>query len=110
MSPAKSQAEITLTGIPASPGVAVGPVYVMPRGFAAPEVYEIDPAQVPAEQERFAQAIELTKRQLEELQSRLENMAGGEPASIFEVHTMLLTDPASVTRVRHGIATLPHTA
>jgi phosphotransferase system enzyme I (PtsI) len=104
MSSATPHSEIIFTGIPASPGVAVGPVYAVPRGFAAPEVYEIDPAQVPAEQERFVQALEQTQRQLEDLQQRLENMAGGEPAAIFEIHTMLLTDPAVVKRVRDGIA------
>ena len=53
--------EIILHGIPASPGIAIGPLHVMARGFSAPEVYEIAPEDVPHEQERFREALEVTK-------------------------------------------------
>ena len=38
--------EITYTGIPASPGIAVGPIHVIARGFSAPEIYEISEADI----------------------------------------------------------------
>jgi phosphotransferase system enzyme I (PtsI) len=93
------QSEVVYEGIPASPGIAIGAVHAVPRGFAAPEVYEIEPDQVPHEQERFAAALEMTKRQLQELQRRLENLAGTEPGDIFDAHIMLLEDPAVLKRV-----------
>ena len=96
-------AEVVYQGIPASPGIAIGPVHAVPRGFAAPEVYEIETAQVPHEQERFRAALEMTKRQLQELQRRLESLAGSEPGDIFEAHIMLLEDPAVVKRVISAI-------
>ncbi len=99
------QPEVIYQGIPASPGVAIGPVHAVPRGFAAPEVYEIEADQVPHEQERFSQALEMTKRQLQELQRRLESLAGSEPGDIFEAHIMLLEDPAVVKRVASAIET-----
>ncbi len=91
-------------GIPASPGIAIAPVHVVARGFKAPEVYEIEEADVPREQERFKDAIELTKRQLIELQGRLEDLAGDNEAGIFEAHVMILEDRSVVDRVHNAIA------
>jgi len=96
--------EIILHGIPASPGIAIGPLHVMARGFSAPEVYEIAPEDVPHEQERFREALEVTKRQLFELQQRLEALAGGNESEIFEAHQMLLEDRSVVDRVDEAIA------
>ena len=62
------ESEVIYEGIPASPGIAIAPVHVVARGFSAPEVYEIDELDVEPEQERFRKAVEITKRQLKELQ------------------------------------------
>ena len=35
-------AEVIYQGIPASPGISIGLLHVMARGFSAPEVYEIE--------------------------------------------------------------------
>lgn len=100
------RAEITYLGIPASPGIAIGPVHAVPRGFSAPDVYEVGEAQAVHEQERFRHAVERTKRQLIELQNRLETIAGEDPGSgIFEAHVMMLEDPALLKRVEEAIAT-----
>jgi len=96
--------EEVFEGIPASPGIAIAPVHVVARGFKAPEVYEIDETDVPREQERFKDAIELTKRQLIELQGRLEDLAGDNEAGIFEAHVMILEDRSVVDRVHNAIA------
>jgi len=91
-------------GIPASPGIAIAPVHVVARGFKSPEVYEVEEADVPREQERFKEAVDLTKRQLVELQSRLEDLAGDNEAGIFEAHVMILEDRSVVDRVHNAIA------
>ncbi|MCF7674099.1 MAG: phosphoenolpyruvate--protein phosphotransferase [Akkermansiaceae bacterium] len=104
MEPKPPHSEVTFLGIPASPGIAIGPIYAVSRGFAAPEVFEIEPSQVPHEQERFSQALDRTRQQLQELQQRMEHLAGSEPGDIFEVHIMLLEDPAVVKRVHAAIA------
>jgi phosphotransferase system enzyme I (PtsI) len=96
--------EVIYEGIPASPGIAIAPVHVIARGFSAPEVYEIEEAEVPREQERFRAAVEITKRQLLELQSRLEDLAGENEGGIFEAHVMMLEDRAVVERVLAAIA------
>ncbi|MGC4016801.1 MAG: phosphoenolpyruvate--protein phosphotransferase [Luteolibacter sp.] len=96
--------EVIYQGIPASPGIAIGPLHVMARGFSAPEVYEIQESDIPREQERFHEALEVTKRQLAELQQRLESLSGGKESDIFEAHQMLLEDRAVVDRVAEAIA------
>lgn len=99
-----SEPEVIYEGIPASPGIAIAPVHVIARGFSAPDVYEIEEAEIPREQERFRDAVELTKRQLVELQSRLEDLAGDNESGIFEAHAMMLEDRAVFDRVLKSIA------
>jgi phosphotransferase system enzyme I (PtsI) len=99
-----SEPEIIYEGIPASPGIAIAPLHVVARGFSAPEVYEIDECEVGREQDRFRQAVEITKRQLIELQSRLEDLSGENESGIFEAHVMMIEDRAVVERVLGAIA------
>ncbi len=99
-----NEPEVIYEGIPASPGIAMAPVHVIARGFSAPEVYEIEEADIPREQERFRQALEITKRQLVELQSRLEDLSGENESGIFEAHVMMIEDRAVVGRVLTAIA------
>ncbi|MCU0778357.1 MAG: phosphoenolpyruvate--protein phosphotransferase [Akkermansiaceae bacterium] len=96
--------EVIYEGIPASPGIAIAPVHVIARGFSAPEVYEIEESEVAREQDRFREAVELTKRQLVELQSRLEDLTGENESGIFEAHVMMIEDRAVVGRVLAAIA------
>lgn len=94
-----AERETIYEGIPASPGIAIAPVHVIARGFLAPEVYEIAEADVEREKERLLQALEVTKRQLIELQSRLEDLSGDNESGIFEAHVMILEDRSVVDRV-----------
>jgi phosphotransferase system enzyme I (PtsI) len=95
--------ETIYEGIPASPGIAIAPVHVIARGFSAPEIYEIEEEDVEREQNRFRQAVEITKRQLIELQSRLEDLSGDNESGIFEAHVMILEDRSVVERVLQAI-------
>jgi phosphotransferase system enzyme I (PtsI) len=96
--------EVIYEGIPASPGIAIAPLHVVARGFNAPEVYEIKESEIAREQERFKEALEVTKRQLVELQSRLEDLAGNNESGIFEAHVMILEDRSVVDRVISAIS------
>jgi phosphoenolpyruvate-protein phosphotransferase (PTS system enzyme I) len=104
MPKSRHEPEMIYEGIPASPGVAIAPVHVIARGFSAPEVYEIEEADIPREQERMRQALEITKRQLIELQSRLEDLSGENESGIFEAHVMMIEDRAVTERVIAAIA------
>ena len=103
MSMPGEEPEIIYEGIPASPGIAIAPLHVIARGFSAPEIYEIEESEVAAEQERFLKAVEITKKQLIELQSRLEDLAGENESGIFEAHVMMIEDRSVVERVLAAI-------
>ena len=103
MANTRADAEVIYEGIPASPGIAIAPVHVVARGFSAPEVYEIEESDVTREQDRFRLAVEITKRQLQELQSRLEDLSGDNASSIFEAHVMIIEDRAVVEKVLGAI-------
>ncbi len=96
--------ELVFNGIPASPGIAVAPIHVNARGFSAPEIYEIPEEQVDEEQARFQNAVNITKKQLTDLQNRLESLAGNSESEIFEAHVMLLEDKSLIDRVMSAIA------
>lgn len=104
MTLSKSKQEVIYRGIPASPGIAMGPVHVTARGFSAPDVYEISELQIPREQARFRRAVGRTKRQLIDLQIRLEDLSGEGESGIFEAHVMLLEDRALINKVSDAIS------
>ena len=57
--------EMIYVGTPVSRGIVFGPVHVIARGFAAPEVFPI--ANTARETERFKDALARTRKQLEGL-------------------------------------------
>ena len=67
--------EIIIQGTPGSPGIAFGPVHVVARGFNAPEVYEIKPNHVAGEQERFREALDKTKIELDDLRNHIDKLS-----------------------------------
>lgn len=96
--------EIIIQGTPGSPGIAFGPVHVVARGFAAPDVYEISKDHIPSEQERFAAALEKTKGELDQLRAHIETLSGEEEGKIFDAHLMVLEDKTLLERVNKAIS------
>ena len=89
------------TGLPASPGIALGPVFVYrPESLSASLSSTRD---VQAELMRFHQALEIAKRQLVDLQRHTESAAGAAAAAIFEAHYMFLEDAALLDAVQERI-------
>lgn len=89
-------------GIAVSPGVAIGPAFVLeaediriPRRFIRPE-------EVEAEMERFSRAVESAEEEIRNFRDRLSEEIGGEISGIFEAHLRLLRDPALL----EGVETL----
>lgn len=82
-----------LRGIPASPGIVVGPVHLL--RWEVPEVRQrlIDDAEIDAEIERLHGAFERARERLRLLRRRAEVQAGPEEAAIFDVQLSILDDP-----------------
>ena len=79
-----------LKGIPAAPGIAIGPIFLLQH-----EEIEIDETfqGASAEQERLQKAIERARAQLIALHKNMLKSTTASEAAIFEVHLEILDDP-----------------
>jgi phosphoenolpyruvate-protein phosphotransferase len=92
-----------LTGIPASNGIAIGPVFIYQPATPTVERRAItDPA---ADIARLEAAIAIADGQLSVLKTKTEAVIGQEEAQIFEVHRMFLSDPAFVDTIKQTVDT-----
>ena len=90
--------EKKIHGIPASDGIAIGPVFCyIPTELSIPVC-----AAGTAEEEmmRFAAARERARLELQGLYDAIEKRIGREEASIFEAHQEMLADPALAAKVQ----------
>ena len=83
-----------LVGIPASPGIVVGPVHLL--RWEVPEVPHriIADEAIPGEVARLREAIARAKARLQQVRARAERQAGPEEAAIFDVQISILDDPS----------------
>ncbi len=88
-----------LRGIPASPGIVVGPVHLL--RWEVPEVRQrlIDDEQIGEEIVRFHAAIDRARERLRALRARAEVHAGADEAAIFDVQLSMLSDQELITSV-----------
>jgi phosphoenolpyruvate-protein phosphotransferase len=92
-----------LKGIPASGGIAIGPVFIYQPEIPNIERHTItDPA---AEVARLDAAMATANTDLEALKAKTEAAVGREEAQIFEVHRMFLSDPVFVDTIKQAIQT-----
>jgi phosphoenolpyruvate-protein phosphotransferase (PTS system enzyme I) len=89
----------TLTGIPASPGIVVGPVHLL--RWEVPEVpLRVVPEDaMDAEMEKFRDAVERARERLRSVRERAEKKAGPEEAAIFDVQLSMLDDQELINAV-----------
>jgi len=88
-----------LTGISASPGIVVGPVYVL--HWEVPEVPQriVSDEEIPEEIERFSATLMRARERLETVRRRAAHHAGEEEAGIFEAQMLILQDTDMIGRV-----------
>ncbi len=92
MTPLRDGGDGRLVGMPASPGIVIGPVHLLL--WEVPDVPHrvISDEDVPAEIERLHAAIATARRRLEQVKARAERHAGPEEAAIFDVQISMLSD------------------
>ena len=93
----------TVTGIPASPGIVIGPTWTFSPPRADVEAYLI--ADPETEWRRVQVAVAAALEQLQALQERALASIGQAEADIFEAHQMLLQDDDLLDDVRRLIQT-----
>lgn len=90
---------LQLAGIAASPGIVVGPVYLL--RWEVPDVPQriVPDEEIPAELERLHAAIARAAERLELVRVRAERQAGPDEAAIFDVQLSILHDQALVDQM-----------
>lgn len=84
--------ETTLKGIPASPGIAIGPVFVFQKQALVIEERSILEDEVKREHARLAQAIARSHKELRKILEFAEKKLGDDKVKIFEAQLMFLED------------------
>lgn len=91
--------QAVLRGIPASPGIVVGPVHLL--RWEVPEVRHrlLADGEIEKERERFHAALDRARERLRHLRARAEAQVGAEEAAIFDVQLSILDDRELVVAV-----------
>ncbi|AXY25149.1 phosphoenolpyruvate--protein phosphotransferase [Suicoccus acidiformans] len=92
-----------LTGIAASDGVAIAPVYLLMEPDLSFETKQIEDVQ--AEVERLDAAVAIATEEITKIRAIAEESLGAEEAQVFDAHLMFLADPEFVGQVRSKIET-----
>ncbi len=90
-------------GVPASPGIVVGPVHLL--RWEVPDVrHRIIPDDaIPEEIERLHDAFTRAKERLRQVRARAEQHAGPEEAAIFDAQLLMLDDSSLIEEVESNI-------
>ncbi|MDP8948545.1 MAG: phosphoenolpyruvate--protein phosphotransferase [Actinomycetota bacterium] len=95
-----------LTGVGASEGVAVGPVFAHVGGKLEPERKRIPEDSVEQELNRFHRAVENVVRRLSETVEDLRGSGSEEEAGIFEFHAEMAEDPELASALEERVRNL----
>ncbi len=95
--------EIVLKGIPAAPGIAYGPSFILDKGeFIVPK-RAIAPSEIDSEIARFEEAVGHARREIDQLKAKISQDMGSAHTGIFDAHLLVLQDPALLEQVTQGI-------
>jgi phosphotransferase system enzyme I (PtsI) len=86
-------AQRVFSGIPASPGIVIGPAFVYAASSLAFESHPIPAARVEEEVQRFLGAVDQTKDQIRQVRSQVEEQIDLAHGAIFDSHLRVLEDP-----------------
>lgn len=92
-----------LGGIPASPGLALGPVFRFEREELAVRESSIAPGDVHRALERFHEALAVARRDLVAIRDGIAAELGEHDARIYEAHLLILDDPDLLETVEKGV-------
>ncbi|MCK5215505.1 MAG: phosphoenolpyruvate--protein phosphotransferase [Candidatus Omnitrophica bacterium] len=91
--------EVVLKGIPAAPGITIGPAYILDKQELIVPPRAIMKKEVNIEIARFEEALIKTKEEICSLQKRLAEDMGGQHAQIFDAHLLILEDRTLIKEV-----------
>lgn len=80
-----------LTGVPASPGIAIAKAYRLEAEESIPQQRKVDDPE--AEKQRLRSAVDAAKADIDRIRETTLERLGPQKAEIFEAHLFLLDDP-----------------
>ena len=92
-----------LVGIPASPGIAIGPVFTYSDGMDYVPRYRIEEYSVDAELERFHDAIRRAREEIESLQKQLHRQEDDSHTRFLDSHRLMLSDPEFTGNIEENV-------
>ena len=93
----RSNSEIIVQGISASPGIAYGQVFLFLQSDVEVPNYQVDPEKRTEEIGRFDKALLVTRQQIAKIQGEVEKNLGKDEALIFDAHLLVLEDQALIS-------------
>ncbi|GAB4328041.1 MAG: phosphoenolpyruvate--protein phosphotransferase [Calditrichia bacterium] len=84
--------EIVIEGIPASPGIAIGPVFLYTEPTYTPELRLVHKKKINSEIKRFQEAVDASKNYLQKILDETEKNYGKEFTEIIETQVSILED------------------
>jgi len=94
---------VKLSGIAASPGIGVGPAFVLESEELAVRDFKVPADQVEREIEFFDKALQLSSRDVAQLRDGIAAELSEDEAAIYDAHVMMLQDPELHRAVTEGI-------
>ena len=94
---------MTLQGIAASPGVAVGPVYRLEHEELSVREVKIAAGDAAREIQAFRAALEASRGDLIAIRDGIAAELGEDEARIYDAHLLLLDDPEMIQSVEKGV-------
>jgi phosphotransferase system enzyme I (PtsI) len=104
MKPNTKTKELSLKGIVASPGIAIGKCFSYHSGGYRINRIEIARTQVDSEIERLKQALKLAVSDLEQIRGEADRSVGPQLSKIFEAQLLILEDAEFFRQVADDIA------
>jgi phosphoenolpyruvate-protein phosphotransferase (PTS system enzyme I) len=84
--------EVKFKGIPASPGIAIGPLFLFRKHEPTIQIRTIDVSEVEKETQRLKSAVARSKKELTKVFDFTEQKLGADQSKIFEAQLLLLED------------------
>jgi len=84
--------EIILRGVPASPGIAIGPALLFSKYSLTVEPRKLADKEIPREIERFKAALEETRQDILQTRVKAVKQTGDIVARLFDAHLLILED------------------
>ena len=88
-----------IRGIPAAPGISIGPAYLLGKEEFQIAATAIKQQEIPLQIQLFEEALIKTRREILELQKKIASELGNDEAEIFDAHILVLEDRMLIEEV-----------